>query len=116
MGENETHRRLLRVTVKQQFLVLHDKLIGTDVIRGRFFSANLAIYHFSLAVHGEVARMGLRCRDRIQVTDIIVFACGELHCPDDVRIFFLEHCGVFSVDRLSCCVIFAVVGDLIDKE
>ena len=59
MGEDESYWGPLRITIQQKLLVLHDQLISADIIRSRFFSTDLAVDHFALAVDGEVASMSL---------------------------------------------------------
>ena len=59
VGEDEPHRGANRVAVQQQLLVLHNQLIGTHIIRGRFLTANLGVDHFAFAVHRKITSVGL---------------------------------------------------------
>ena len=116
MGEDEPHRGVHRVTVQQQFLVLHNQLIGAHIIRGGFLAADLRVDHFAFAVHRKITGVGLCRRDRLQIPEILVITNGKLHGAYDILVFLLKYGGVFAVDRLACGIIFAIVCHFVNEE
>ena len=51
VGENEPHRRPLRITIQQQLLVAHDQVISINVVRGLlFFVGQLTVGNVPLLI------------------------------------------------------------------
>ena len=116
MREDEADRRLFRIPFQQELLVLHDQLIGADIIGSRFLSTELAVDHFPLTVYGEITGMSFGRRDAVQVLDIVIFSNSNLKIANDIFIFFFKHRGIFPVYRLAGGVIFPVICHFINEE
>ena len=117
MRENKTHRRLFRITIQKQFLVLHNQVIGINVVRrALLLVGELAVGHLTLFVNGEVTGMGIVGRNRIQIPDVVLVADLPLHGVENVVVLFLEHIGVDAVERMPNLIILLVLRNLVDKE
>ena len=117
MRENETHRRLFRITIQKQFLVLHDQVIGVNIVgRTLLLVGELAVGHLALFVHGEVTGVGTMGRDRVQIPDVVLVADLPLHGVENVVVLFLEHIGVDAVERMPSLIILLVLCNFVDEE
>ena len=117
MGENETHRGLFRITIQKQFLILHNQVIGVNIVRcARLFVGELTVSHLALFVNGEVTGMGVMGGNRVQITNVIIVTGSQLHRAYDVVVFFLKHIRIDAVERMSGLVVLLVLCNLVDEE
>ena len=117
MGEDEAHRRLLRVSIQKQLLVLHNQIIGVNIVRSTFlFIGKLTVGHLAFFVNGEVTGVGIMGRNRVQVADVVLVSDFPLHGAENVVVFFLEHIRIDAVERMSCLIVPLVLFNLVDEE
>ena len=117
MRENEAHRRLFRVTIQKQFLVLHDQVIGVNVVRrALLLVGELAVGHLALFVHGEVTGVGIMGGNCVQIADVVLIADLPLHGAENVVVLFLEHIRIDAVERMPNLIILLVLRNLVDEE
>ena len=115
--ENETHRRLFRITIQKQFLVLHNQVIGVNIVgRTLLLVGELAVGHFALLINGEVTGVGVMGRNRVQVADVVLVPNFPLHGAENVVVLFLEHIRINAVERMSSLVVLLVLRNLVDEE
>ena len=60
--------------------------------------------------------MCFRCRNRVQIFDIIIFPDSQLHVIEDIFIFLLKHNSILTIRWLTRIIIFAIICYLINKE
>ena len=117
MGENETHRGLFGITIQKQLLILHDQVIGVNIVRcAFFFVGELTVSHLALFVNGEVTSMGIMGRNRVQIPYVVFISNFPLHGTEDVVVLFLKHIGIDAVKRMSSLVVLLVFCNLVDEE
>ena len=115
--ENETHRGLFRITIQKQLLVLHDQVIGVNIIGCAFLLVGkLAVGHLALFVNGEVTGMGIMGRNRVQIPYVVLVSDFPLHGAENVVVFFLEHIRIDAVERMSSLVVLLVLRHLVDEK
>ena len=115
--ENETHRGLFRITIQKQFLVLHDQVIGVNIVGGAFlFVGELAVGHLAFFINREVTGMGIMGGNNLQITNVIIVTGSQLHRAYDVVVLFLKHIGVDAVERMPVLVILFVFFNPVDEE
>ena len=90
--ENETHRGLFGITIQKQLLILHDQVIGVNIVRcAFFFVGELTVSHLALFVNGEVTGMGVMGGNCVQIPYVVLVSDFLLHGAENVVVFFLEH-------------------------
>ena len=115
--ENETHRGFFRVTIQKQLLVLHDQVIGVNIIGCAFLLVGkLAVGHLALFVNGEVTGMGVMGGNCVQILYVVLVSDFPLHGAENVVVFFLEHIRIDAVERMSSLVVLLVLCNLVDEE
>ena len=115
--ENETHRGLFRITIQKQFLVLHNQVIGVNIVRRTLLLiGELAVGHLALFVHGEVTGVGIVGRNCVQIPNVVLVADLPLRGAENVIILFLEHIRIDAVERMPSLIILLVLRNLVDKE
>ena len=115
--ENETHRGFFRITIQKQFLVLHDQVIGVNIIGCAFLLVGkLAVGHLALFVNGEVTSMGIMGRNRVQIPYVVFISNFPLHGAENVVVLFLEHIRINAVERMSSLVVLLVLCNFVDEE
>ena len=117
VGENETHRGFFRITIQKQFLVLHDQVIGVNIIGCAFLLVGkLAVGHLALFVNGEVTGMGVMGGNCVQIPYVVLVSDFPLHGAENIVVFFLKHIGVDAIEGLARLVILLVLGHLVNEE
>ena len=106
----------LRITVKEQFLVLHNQIVSVNIVRCGSLLCQLTVYHLALFIHGEVTCVGSGRLDGFQILNVLVLADGKLEVLDNIGVFFLKHFYVDTVTRLSDCIVHLVLGNLVNEE
>ena len=115
--ENETHRGLFGITIQKQLLILHDQVIGVNIIGCAFLLVGkLAVSHLALFVNGEVTGMGVMGGNCVQIPYVVFVSDFPLHGAENVVVFFLEHIRIDAVERMSSLVVLLVLCNLVDEE
>lgn len=115
--EYKTNRRTLRITVKEKFLVFHDKVIRRYIVRSLLFLVDLTVCQLALFVYGEVSCMGAVSRNCIKIADIVIaLAKFKLIILNYSLVFFLKHIRIDTVHRLSRFIILLVFCNFINEE
>ena len=114
--EDETNRRFLRISVQQKFLVLHNQVIGINIVRSGFLLAEFGVNHLALLINGEIASMGVLRANHVQILDVVIITELTLQRFHDISVFFLEHISIDAVEGLSCLIVLLVLHDLINEE
>ena len=101
MRENETNRRLLRISVQKELLVFHNQVVGINIVRRCFLLTNLGVNHIALLIHGKISCMGRRRSNHIKILDVVIIPQFKLHSANDVCILFFKHIGIDTVVCLA---------------
>ncbi len=56
------------------------------------------------------------CRDRLQVTDIGIFANFQLQAVHHIVVLLLKHIRIGTVKRIAGSIVLLVFGHFVDKE
>ena len=78
MGEDKANRRTLWIAIQQQFLVLHNQLIGIHIICRSFLTAYLRVNHLAFFVDGEVSGVSLLSGNRLQILHVVILTDADL--------------------------------------
>ena len=116
MREDKTNRRALRIAIQQQLLVLHNQLIGIDIIRRSFLAAHLGVNHLALFVDRKISGVRLLRWNRLQILYVVILADTDLQMSDNVVILLYKHLRIDTVCRLSGFIIDAIFCHFIDEE
>ena len=115
--ENETHRGFFRITIQKQLLILHDQVIGVNIVgRTLLLVGELAVGHLALFVNGEVTGVGVMGGNCVQITNVVLVSDFPLHGAENVVVLFLEHICIDAVERMSSLVVLLVLRNFVDEE
>ena len=102
---------------EQPLLVLHDQVVGIGVHTLPGASFHFSVHELILPfVDGEISRMCFVCRDRLQVTDIGIFANFQLQAVHHIVVLLLEHIRIGTVKRIAGSIVLLVFGHFVDKK
>ena len=117
VGEDEADRGFFRIAIQEQFLVLHDEVVGINVIGGvLFFVRELTVGHATFLVNGKISGMSFMGRDGGEVGLIGFIPELALHRAYDTFVLFLKHIGKNSVVWFPGFIIAFVMVNFVDEE
>ena len=116
MGEDKANRGTLWIAIQQQFLVLHNQLIGIHIICRSFLTAYLRVNHLAFFVDGEVSGVSLLSRNGLQILHVVILTDANLQTSNDIIILFHKHLSINTVSRLSGFIINTIFCHFVNEK
>ena len=116
MREDKANWRALWIAIQQQFLVLHNQLIGIHIICRSFLTAYFRVNHLAFFVDGEVSGVSLLSGNRLQILHVVILTDANLQITNDIIILFHKHLSINTVSCLSGFIINTVFYHFINEK